>query len=235
MTLHKLWTKMCEKDWRTITKSVFILHSISRDCQADSCRKFAQAIKDMSKARNPKNPSHRYFDQRMVQEVDELSEDYEPFVTAYAAYVVARSRTFSAKFDELKELSSSTTEKKAVATLKKAQGLIQAALQCNLDGCSRTMFNYITGQAIRHVALDLKDLWKLFSTRLGPLVGEGQPYDNSKPAASEDIAALLEFYRSLETDIRTFLQNASGVLVPKRIKLPADIDSKFSVRKYVNI
>ena len=42
MTLHKLWTKMCEKDWRTITKSVFILHSISRDCQADSCRKFSQ-------------------------------------------------------------------------------------------------------------------------------------------------------------------------------------------------
>ena len=35
------------------------------------------------------------------------------------------------------------------------------------------MFNHITGQAIRHVALDLKDLWKLFSAKLGLLVGEG--------------------------------------------------------------
>ena len=38
-TLHKLWTKMCEKDWRTVTKSVFILHCISRDCQTDSCQR----------------------------------------------------------------------------------------------------------------------------------------------------------------------------------------------------
>jgi len=26
MTLHKLWTKMCEKDYRTVVKSLYLLH-----------------------------------------------------------------------------------------------------------------------------------------------------------------------------------------------------------------
>lgn len=45
MTLHKLWTKLCEKDYRTVVKSLFILHCISRDSSTDACDKFAMAIK----------------------------------------------------------------------------------------------------------------------------------------------------------------------------------------------
>jgi len=45
MTLHKLWTKMYETDWRTVVKSLYILHTILRDCQADACAKFGSAIK----------------------------------------------------------------------------------------------------------------------------------------------------------------------------------------------
>jgi hypothetical protein len=45
MTLHKLWTKMAETDWRTVAKSLFILHSISRDCSVEACRKFGSAIR----------------------------------------------------------------------------------------------------------------------------------------------------------------------------------------------
>lgn len=45
MTLHKLWTKMCEEDWRSAAKALFILHTVSRDCAPDQCRKFAAALK----------------------------------------------------------------------------------------------------------------------------------------------------------------------------------------------
>jgi hypothetical protein len=45
MTLHKLWTKMSEADWRTVAKSLYILHTIARDCQSDACAKFGVAIK----------------------------------------------------------------------------------------------------------------------------------------------------------------------------------------------
>lgn len=45
MTMHKLWTKMCEKDWRTTVKALYILHAISRDCELDACESFSIAIK----------------------------------------------------------------------------------------------------------------------------------------------------------------------------------------------
>lgn len=45
MTLHKLWTKMAERDWRTVTKSLYILHCISRDSKAEVCKKFGTAMK----------------------------------------------------------------------------------------------------------------------------------------------------------------------------------------------
>lgn len=45
MTLHKLWTKMTEKDWRVVVKATFILHCVSRDSSTDTCEKFASAIK----------------------------------------------------------------------------------------------------------------------------------------------------------------------------------------------
>lgn len=45
MTLHKLWMKMIERDWRTVVKSLYILHSISREAGADHGRRFAAAIK----------------------------------------------------------------------------------------------------------------------------------------------------------------------------------------------
>lgn len=45
MTTHKIWTKMAEKDWRTVVKATTLLHSISRDSGRDACKKFASAIK----------------------------------------------------------------------------------------------------------------------------------------------------------------------------------------------
>jgi hypothetical protein len=45
MTLHKLWTKMTEKDWRIVTKSLYILHCISRESSKESCSHFADAMK----------------------------------------------------------------------------------------------------------------------------------------------------------------------------------------------
>jgi hypothetical protein len=45
MVLHKLWTKMCEKDWRTVVKSLHILLTISRDCPSKSSEKISETIK----------------------------------------------------------------------------------------------------------------------------------------------------------------------------------------------
>lgn len=119
---------MCEKDWRTVTKSLYILHCISRDSSAEACANFATAIKDMSKTRNPKKPDHKYFElKRLTSDLDDNSVSYDSFIAAYGAYVVQRAKVFSGKFEELKSVTAAATEKKVVGLLKKAQSLVTAA------------------------------------------------------------------------------------------------------------
>ena len=112
MTLHKLWMKMNEKDYRTILKSLYILHLISRDSSKDVCERFSAAMKyfqepflfeisqtlrDMMKSRNPKNPEQRYFDLDEISIVDRQGERFADFIYAYAEYVVYRLRNISGK------------------------------------------------------------------------------------------------------------------------------------------
>lgn len=79
----------------------------------------------MIKTRNPKTPDHRYFDVRLVSELDVLSAGYTKFVRAYGSYVLFRAKSFSSKFEELNNLDVEvTTEKKALIVLKKAQQAI---------------------------------------------------------------------------------------------------------------
>jgi len=129
MTVHKLYMKMTERDWRTVTKAAFILHSISRDCSTDVCTRFSSAIKDMSRTREIKTQT-RYFDGRTIRDLDESGEDYEGFVATYSSYVLQRAKFSTSKFDELKSLSpGSTAEKTAVSRMKKATKTLNLALK----------------------------------------------------------------------------------------------------------
>ena len=225
MMMHKLWTKMCEKDWRTVVKSLYILHCVSRDCSVDACSRFALAIKDMSKVRNPKNPEHKYFDLALIREVDDASATYEPFVGAYAAYVMHRSKTFSNKYEELKEISDQTHEKQAVARLKRAVLAMQLGLRCVVE--DRDQQNVITGHACKQVANDLRDCWKHFTSKLAPLAGgDVAPYGGAK-AEEKDVVALLQFYRDAGKDIKVYLSKALKAYGPLRVKVPSEIESKF--------
>lgn len=221
MTMHKLWTKMCEKDWRTVTKSLFILHCISRDSSTEDCGRFAEAIKDMAKIRNPKKPDHKYFDvRRLVSELDDHSVPYEPFVTTYGSYVIYRSKHFSSKFEELKNLKETSSEKKVVKLLKKAQVLIKSALQCTVTKKER---NIIIGQAVKVLAADVRELWKLYGDLLAPLAGTGNPYAEPK-AATTDLAELLSFYKDSDQAVKTFLTDSSKAFQRLRVKIPTEVE-----------
>jgi hypothetical protein len=55
--------------------------------------------------------------------------------------------------------------------------------------------NVITGHAVKTLANDIRDTWKLFSLKLAPLAGQGSAY-KGPAAAAEDIKALLSFYET---------------------------------------
>lgn len=54
--------------------------------------------REMSRLRNPKQPDHKYFDIKMITELDATSESYKEFIKAYASYVIARHKSFSSKY-----------------------------------------------------------------------------------------------------------------------------------------
>lgn len=118
---------MCEKDWRTIVKSLYILHCISRDSSVEACTNFATAMKDMSATRNLKKPDHKYFElRRLTADLDDNSVPFDNFISSYGSFVFQRTKFFSGKFEELKGISATTPEKKAIAIMKKAQSLIKS-------------------------------------------------------------------------------------------------------------
>jgi hypothetical protein len=75
----------------------------------------------MVKSRNPKNPEQRYFDLDEISIVDKAGDPFADFIYAYAEYVVYRLRNISGKSEQLKGLDASSSEKTAVAMLKKAK------------------------------------------------------------------------------------------------------------------
>ena len=139
---------MTERDWRTVCKSTYILHCISRDCSADVCDRFSSAIKSMSKTREIKTDT-RYFDTRTITDLNDDSENYEDFITAYSNYVINRAKYSSSKFDELKSLdcSGSTSEKVAVAKMKRSIKTLQLGLKVKME--SRKQRSVLIGQAVR--------------------------------------------------------------------------------------
>lgn len=52
----------------------------------------------MAKTRNLKNPEHRYFEIGKIADLEEAGAEFEPFVRAYASYVVARAKSSSARY-----------------------------------------------------------------------------------------------------------------------------------------
>jgi hypothetical protein len=48
--------------------------------------------------RNPKKPSHKYFDLKKAMAVDAAGKPYAAFLHAYANYVFYRMKNFSSKY-----------------------------------------------------------------------------------------------------------------------------------------
>jgi len=225
MTMHKLWTKMYEKDWRTIAKSLHILHTIARDCQPDACERFSFAIRDMAKTRNPKKPDHRYFDANCLSDLEDNSREYEEYIQAYAKYVIYRMKSFTGKYDELSKMNNKISEKKIIAMLSKAQQCVSLALE-TADTLEKSQLTVITGHNTKLLVLDLIDLWTILGEKISSLLLLSSDVTISN---SNAVMKILQFYKDFDRRIDQFILNASKSYMKLRIKIPSKIDKSTSV------
>lgn len=98
VTLRKLWKKMVEKDWRTTTKALYLLHALSRSTPTKNARALSRTLKSMVGDADPKS-GRKYFSRREL--VAGKDDDDAALVDAYAGFVLRRALLFAAKFDDV--------------------------------------------------------------------------------------------------------------------------------------
>merc|ERR1740130_2556591 len=104
-TLHKLWNKISEPDWRTTLKGTTLLHHISRDTRPRDGRRFADYFKVLKRARksrsSKKKLKYSYFNTKAVTaSLYPAGEPYAAHCKSYFVYVTERLRCFTARFSE---------------------------------------------------------------------------------------------------------------------------------------
>lgn len=91
--------------------------------------------------------------------------------------------------------------------------------------------NVINGQAIRLVALDLKDLWSLYTEKLRPWIavdGSSGKYTESKEETIDEVKAALQFFAEYDGQVQEYLSTQSKAFAKLRVRIPAALDDASS-------
>eukprot|EP00977_Amphora_coffeiformis_P013640 scaffold3608_cov183-Amphora_coffeaeformis.AAC.27 len=160
--LRKLWGKMCEKDWRTTMKALYVLHRFSADGAPEHAASLKARLRELRRTKDPKRKD-KFFNSKQLLAGDAKPENikFRAFMSRYAHYVLLRAQCFSGMFEEIS--SEPKVDKKkppkpitstALRTehLEAASMLLKAGLACQLkDGeeCENTAI------AVERVASDL--------------------------------------------------------------------------------
>ncbi|CBN75765.1 conserved unknown protein [Ectocarpus siliculosus] len=162
MTLHKLWRRMAERDYRTASKAVYVLHRLARGTTAESWGYFRSTLQEMRRDED-KGTKSRYFSRRVISNVDDDGRPFSEWLDAYAEFVLLRLQSFSPELGELAAIDAETPHEKASRSLEKAAKLIEAALACEIGP---DLDNDVTCDGLKLVIEDLCEVWSLFQQKL---------------------------------------------------------------------
>jgi len=205
--LRKLWAKMTEKDWRTKTKALYILHRFSSDGAPDHQAALKARLRELRRTRDPKR-KEKYFNSKQLLGGDASVESakYRAFLARYAHYVLLRAQCFGGMFSEISEDPSkspnsggkkggrSPPRKPATSAalrpehLEAAQMILKSGCACVLkdgEACENT------ASCVERVAADLVGLVGAVAAALNRSLKNDGPNDGSDPAV---VAQWCEFY-----------------------------------------
>ncbi|CAM9466656.1 unnamed protein product [Ectocarpus fasciculatus] len=210
--LRKLWAKMSEPDWRTVSKAVYLFHSILRDLPVEHHAILKIFLGKMSREWDKKTAC-RYFDLDVLCRVSEEGEAFRSFVDRYGTYVFKRAEGFNARFQELDTMQDEEGWEHVVTTLAKAQKAIDLGVACQPQPEEETE---LTVLCLRNTALDLHQLWRRFHSALDWVLEEAEDGDLFDGADSAMVAECLNefkgFYMSRYDEVLTFLLDAEELL-----------------------
>eukprot|EP00752_Nemacystus_decipiens_P005227 g4744.t2 len=234
--LRKLWAKMSEPDWRTVSKAVYLFHSILKDLSVEHHTILKIFLGKMSREWDKKTGC-RYFDLDVLCAVNEEGEAFRSFVDRYGTYVFKRAEGFNARFQELDSMQDEEGWEGAVTTLAKAQKAIDLGMACQPEPEEETE---LTVLCLGHTATDVHQLWRRYHSALAWVLEEADDGDLFEGVDAAMVGECLDefknFYTSRYDEVLTFLLDAEELLgiygldVPD-LSLPAahDFDTSTSV------
>ena len=173
VTLRKLWKKMVERDWRTTTKALYLLHALSRSTPTKNARALSRTLKSMVGDADPKT-GRKYFSRReLVSLRGDDAGDRGAVVDAYAGFVLRRALLFAAKFDDVsppkkkkgEEAPTCAADEIDGLALKRAQNallVLEHALQflrVALDDPDPRRQHLVVVSCVELVVADVVDAW----------------------------------------------------------------------------
>lgn len=243
--LRKLWGKMCEKDWRTVIKALYVLHRFAADGAPDHQAALKARLRELRRTRDTKRKGEKYFNSAMI-----LAGDHKPdtkafraFLARYAHYVLLRAQCFGGMFTEIAEEPRSSSSRKESSRSSKSSGssrddrklpltqtclkpehleasemLLKAGLACALDDeevCENTAI------ALERVVSDLIGLTTAVATALNKAI---KCYDTESSSALDKglVKKWCEFYKDeLLPKTKGMVKKSSPILDPFGMFLPS--------------
>lgn len=89
----------------------------------------------------------------------------------------------------------------------------------------KKLVHVITGHVMKTLVNDMRDMHRVFSEKLSPLLEEGGAGYPPPEASSADIKALLKFYEEKTKELDAFLSKSSRLFESLRLRLPSAVDA----------
>lgn len=241
--LRKLWGKMCERDWRTVIKALYVLHRFAADGAPDHQAALKARLRELRRTRDTKRKGEKYFNSAMILAGDNKPETkaFRAFLARYAHYVLLRAQCFGGMFTEIAQepkpsslrkestkssKSSSSSGDKLPLTktclkpehLEASQMLLKAGLACALEEgevCENTAI------ALERVVSDLIGLNNAVATALNSAI-KLYDDDSSSDLDKELVKKWCEFYKDeLMPKTKGMVKSSSPFLDPYGMFLPS--------------
>ena len=248
VTLRKLWKKMVEKDWRTTTKALYLLHALSRSTPTKNARALSRTLKSMVGDSDPKS-GKKYFSRRELITLREADDDdgRGGLVDAYAGFVLRRALLFAGKFEDVSPPSKKKKAKSASAAasdddcdassfvdgdaarraqnaLLVADHALQFVAVALADGDPRDA-HLVVVSCLELVVADLVEAWKTAGVNVAKVADEViASYDLTSDDAKTALAAVAK-YASMRSKVKKAAKAALKTLRFFDLRVSADLDA----------
>lgn len=154
--LEGLWARMAEHDWRTVTKSIYILHRVAREASPAHTGGFRTLLPIMQKEMCRATSSH-YFSLPELTQLSPAGQQLGDFLKQYGLFVYTRLLAFDKDFTELASVDPEHNLASFSTMMDKVAMLSNYALNVHKE--VMPLLSEVTAPCLELVLRDTTDLW----------------------------------------------------------------------------